>query len=70
MFYFNFRKQNQMDYYIEGESKMKGKHIKDTNKKLKNVLTYEISVTFDKSKAGCKSHSWGKKGTLYVEKQS
>ena len=50
-----------MDYYIEGESKMKGKHIKDTNKKLKNVLTYEISVTFDKSKAGCKLHSWGKK---------
>ena len=40
---------------------MKGKHIKDTNKKLKNVLTYEISVTFDKSKAGCKLHSWGKK---------
>lgn len=41
-----------MDYYIEGESKIRGKYIKDTNKKLKNVLTYEISVTFDKSKAG------------------
>lgn len=70
MFYFYFRKQNQMDYYIEGESKIRGKYIKDTNKKLKNVLTYEISVTFDKSKAGWKLNSWGKKGTLYVEKQS
>lgn len=50
-----------MDYYIEGESKMRGKHIKDTNKKLKSVLTYDISVTFDKSKAGCKLNSWGKK---------
>lgn len=41
MFYFYFRKQNQMDYYIEGESKIRGKYIKDTNKKLKNVLTYD-----------------------------
>lgn len=69
MFYFYFRKQNQMDYYIEGESKIRGKYIKDTNKKLKNVLTYEISVTFDKGWLKIKFMG-EERATLYVEKQS
>lgn len=49
MLHLYFRKQNQMDYYIEGESKLGGRHIKDMNKKLMNMLTNEISTTFDKS---------------------
>lgn len=46
-----------MDYYVEGESKMGRGHIKDMSTKLINVLTNEISATFDKSKAGCKLNS-------------
>lgn len=38
-----------MDCYIEGESKLGGRHIKDMNKKLMNMLTNEINTTFDKS---------------------
>lgn len=70
MFYFYFRKQNQMDYYTEGESKM-GKDIsKIWIKKLKNVLTNEVSVTFDKKQGWLQIKFMGKKGRLYVEKQS
>lgn len=38
-----------MDYYIEGEPKMGGGYMKHTNKKLINMLTNEITATFDKS---------------------
>lgn len=70
MFYLYFRKQNQMDSYIECELKLGGGHIQNMNEKLINMLTNEMCVTFDKSKSGCKLNSWGKKGKLYVEKQS
>ena len=33
------------------------------------MLTNEISVTFDKSEAGCKLNSWNKKQS-FMEKQS
>lgn len=45
-----FRKQSQMGYYTEDESNMGKRHIKNTNKKLMNNLTNEISAVFDKSK--------------------
>lgn len=57
MFHLYFRKQNQTDYYIEGESKREEGYIENMHKKLINILTNEISVTFDDSKTGCKLNS-------------
>lgn len=53
-----------MEYYIEGESKMEGRHFKDTNKKTNKPVNKWNNCDILQKQGDCKLNSWNKKDSF------